>query len=117
MPFIIPVPLILIGLLVFVALIRQEYDEQIEITNLQVNYKRKGRLRKPINWDEPLRNYAGIIKSSEDAVEDARILTIVLKHKSKTHLNVVLDRKSENEIEQRNKQKYFSELIKIPCLN
>lgn len=116
-PWAIPGLFTLLGIIVLIILMRQEYDEKIEITDLFVNYERKGKLRKTVKWSEQLNHYAGILKSSEAAVEDSSILTIVLKHKLKSNRNVVLNKEANNDSELNNLQNHFAQILKKPPLN
>jgi hypothetical protein len=113
MPFLFSGIFFLLGAIVAVIFVRQEFDEQITIDATHLNYVKSGRLRRTIKWSESIDMYKQIEQNEEEATEESRILTLKLKHSRNPEKDVVLEKDLSNEKERTEKRAYYKKLLKL----
>lgn len=106
---------------VWVFGIRSQYYERINITELEVNYFKKGLLRRTTNWSEPLQHYkgvaiktdTGIAKTGIESETEYDMFMVVLQHKSSKSKNVVLEKEASTKEDRFSIQEEYSRLLKL----
>lgn len=110
----------LFGLFILIFGIRTQYDEKIEITATTVSYKRNGPLRKTVQWDESLLQYAGIRAFTDTGIgggpnhnDDVDLFPVQLVHVSQKKKNVMLVKNAGSGNEQLKLQEHYMNFLKL----